>query len=779
MIRFDRSGSSSLRLLLLCLLLAAAAAAPAQPASAAAQAAPRLLPMPRSMVLLPGRLTMSAETPVIAAGSARGAALRFIDLIRRTAGIAPRLRPAGAAGAARAAGAAGAIRFDMVAGLAPEAYRLEVGEAGATITASDRAGLFYGGVTLWQVLTDAPPPHPGRLSAPALRIEDSPRFGWRGLMLDSARHFQSPAFVRRLIDWMAVNKLNRLHWHLTDDQGWRIEIRRYPLLTRIGGWRAPATAPGAPPLPRIGGYYTQAEVRAIVAYARARAIEIVPEIEMPGHALAAIRAYPALGTGLAPPPAIQSDWGVFPWLYNVDEPSFTFIENVLDEVLALFPGRFIHVGGDEAVKDQWRASPRVQARMRVLGIADEEALQSWFTGRIGRFLAARGRRLIGWDEILQGGLPAGAAVMSWRGVEGAARAAQAGHDAVLSPAPILYFDNRQGTSAAEPPGRGNLVTLALVYAFEPAPATLTEAEQAHILGLQANLWTEHIRTEARAAYMAFPRAIAVAERGWSPAGTRDFAGFAGRLAPQLARLGALGLVPSPSAFRPEAAMRFDPAAERVSVALSNQVGSAIRYTLDGRPPTPSSALYAAPLDLPLPARLRARGFLGGDALPGELDRRYDAASVRRRDSETMKLCSTAIPLALEDDAPAAGPRATFLIDIMNPCWIYEGAPLDGVSAIEVEVGQLPFNFQIGRDVEHIHFRPPTTDAGEIEVRAGGCAGERIAVLPLAAAAATPAVTRLRAPIAPRRGAADLCITYTARGPNPLWAVQAVQLVQGR
>jgi hexosaminidase len=659
--------------------------------------------------------------------------------------------------------------------MAPESYRLEVDQAGATITASDHAGLFYGGVTLWQLLTE----RRGAPSAAAVRIEDGPRFAWRGLMLDSARHFQSPAFIRRLIDWMAVNKLNRLHWHLTDDQGWRIEIRRYPRLTQIGAWRVPASAPGAPALPRTGGYYTQAQIREIVAYARERAVEIVPEIEMPGHALQAIRAYPRLGTGVVPPPGIDSDWGVFPYLYNAGDPTLAFLENVLAEVLDLFPGAYVHVGGDEAVKDQWRASPRVQARMRALGVADEAALQSWFVGRIGRFLEARGRRLVGWDEILQGGLPAGATVMSWQGIDGAVRAAQAGHDAVLAAAPILYFDNRQGSTSAEPPGRGRLVTLADVYAFDPAPPSLAAAQQAHILGLQGNLWTEHVRTEARAAYMAFPRAAAVAERGWSGAGARDFADFADRLAPQLARLETLGLAAAPSAFRPEAAVRPDAAGARVAVSLANQVGSEIRYTLDGSAPTPHSPRYAAPLDLALPARLRARGFLRGEALPGELDRAFDAAAIARRDDDQLKLCSENIALSLEDDAPAPGPRAAFLTDIMNPCWIYEAAPLDGVTAIEIDVGQLPFNFQIGRDVDRIHFRPPATPAGEMEVRAGGCDGERIASLPLAPAAANPAVTRLRAPIAPRRGTADLCFTYTARGPNPLWAIDAVNLVHGR
>jgi hexosaminidase len=726
-----------------------------------------LVPLPRSQIERPGSLIVSPATAIVAEDArARVAAERFADLIRRSTGVALRVQDTPASGA---------IVFRTADGMAAEAYRLDVGRSGATIAASDHAGLYYGGVTLWQLLTEQPADR-NRLAARAVRIEDAPRFAWRGLMLDSARHFQSPEFIRQMIDWMSVNKLNRLHWHLTDDQGWRIEIRRYPRLTEIGAWRVPASAPGAPLLPRTGGFYTQGEIRQIVAYARERGVEIVPEIEMPGHALVAVRAYPELGTGVVPPPGIESDWGVFPYLYNVEDETFAFLENVLDEVLELFPGTYIHVGGDEAVKDQWRTSPRIQARMRALGIADEAQLQSWFVSRIGRFLERRGRRLIGWDEILQGGLPAGATVMSWQGIDGAVRAAQAGHDTVLAAAPTLYLDNRQGATSDEPPGRGRLVTLGDMHAFDPAPETLTAAQQDHVLGLQANLWTEHVRTEDRAAYMAFPRVIAAAELGWSPGGTREFPDFVARLVPQLDRLATLGLAAAPSAFRPIAVEDFDPASDRVTVTMSNQVGSAIRYTLDGSQPTGRSRLYSEPLRLVLPARLRAVAFQGDRPLPGALDRRLDQASVRRRDDNQLKLCSENIALSLEDDAPAEGPRAVFLTDIMNPCWIYEEAPLDGVQAIEIDVGQLPFNFQIGRDIERITFRPPATPAGEFEVRAGGCDGERIAVLPLAPALANPAVTRLRAPIAPRRGIADLCFTYTARGPEPMWAIDAVQLV---
>lgn len=761
--------------LLICLMLTAGCAAtvaerhPPLRGRGTAQGAVEgsLLPLPSIFTTRPGRFTVTASTPLFAADpDARRAAIRFADLLHRTRGVAPRIAetepPRG-------------IVFRTVPGLPPEAYRVEVGRHRATVTASGYAGLYYGGVTLWQLLTQRPP-RDRPPSARAVTIEDAPRFAWRGLLLDSARHYQSPDFIRRFIDWMSVNKLNRLHWHLTDDQAWRLEISRYPRLTEIGAWRVPATAPGAPPLPRTGGSYSQQEVRDLVAYARERAVEIVPEIDLPGHALAAIRAYPELGMGVVPPPGIESDWGVFPWLYNVDEPTFIFLENVLAEVIDLFPGTYIHLGGDEAVKDQWRASPRVQARIRALGLADEDQLQSWFMGRLASWLEAHGRRMIGWDEILQGGLPADATVMSYQGVDGAARAAAAGHDAILAASPTLYLDHRQRSAAGEPPGRDPPVTLADVYAFDPAPAALAPAQQAHIIGLQANLWTEHVRTELRAEWMAFPRALAVAELGWSPAGASDYRGFARRLVPQLDRLSLLGLDYALSAVWPSAQADFDPAANRVRVAFSNPLGSPIRYTLDGRRPTAASPLYRAPLQLPVPTRLRALGFEDGRALSGELDRTFDAASLRRRDDNQLKLCSQNIPLALEDDAPADRERAVFRLDIMNPCWVYEDAPLDGVAAIELDVGQLPFNFQIGRDIERIHFRPPATPEGEFEVRAGGCEGTRIAVLPLAPAAANPTVTRLHAAIAPRVGRTDLCITYTARGPNPLWAVDSVQLV---
>lgn len=661
------------------LLLAACGAKPAEL---------RLLPQPASVQPGVGSFSLRENATIgVPPGDpgARGAAEWLASLVRRTHGrtLAVVKGP-------------GAITFSREPGEPPEGYRLRVTPGGASASASDDAGLLHAATTFWQMLGAD-----GR--APAAAITDAPRFRWRGLMLDSARHFQSVAFVRALIDAMAANKLNVLHWHLVDDQGWRIEIRKYPRLTEVGAYRRPATAPGAPPLPVVGGFYSQAEIRDVVAHAASRGVTIVPEIEMPGHALSAIRAYPRLGTGAPVPPGVESHWGVFPWLYNVEEETFGFLEDVLTEVMALFPGAYIHVGGDEAVKDQWSASPRVRARMTALGIADEIKLQSYFVGRIGRFLQANGRKLIGWDEILDGGVAPGATIMSWRGIDGAVAAAQAGHDAVLSPAPTLYLNHLQSNGSHEGPGRGGPITLEQVYAFEPMPPALAPEQRRHILGLQGNLWTEHVRGDARAAYMTFPRASAVAEIGWSDA-PRDFANFKLRLGSQTGRLAALGIV--------------------------------------GAPITPALA---------------------------------SPASARRRTDRELKLCANKVPLALEDDAPATGPRASFLIDILEPCWIFSAAALDDVRAIAIEVGQLPFNFQVGKDRDTVRFRPPTTPAGEFEVRLG-CAGERIAVLPLAPATSNPAVTRLIATIASQSGTHDLCLTYTARGVDPLWAIASVELV---
>jgi hexosaminidase len=506
-----------------------------------------LIPLPTEVVPGQGMFPVGAGTVVrVPAGDAEAAeaARYFAEKVARTRGVQLAVgveTPAAGAASSRAQGGrAGAnapgIAFRRVPGMPAEAYRLTVAPSGAVISATSGAGLFYGAVTLWQLM----PVAKGPAQIPAQTINDAPAYAWRGLMLDSARHLQSPDFVKSMLDWMAWHKLNTFHWHLTDDQGWRIEIRKYPRLTSVGGCRVPATATKVKP-PEYCGFYTQAQIRDVVAYAAARHIQVIPEIEMPGHAQAAIAAYPELGSLGGAPPPVSPKWGVHAYLFNVEPKTLAFLDDVLTEVIELFPSPYIHVGGDEAAKDQWKASPSVQARARALGIQDEEALQTWFTQEIGKFLVKHGKRLVGWDEILQPGVPSDAVVMSWRGADGAHAAAIAGNDTVLSPWPTLYFDNRQSTRPSEPPGRMRVISLEDVYRFEPRDPTLTPAQQKHVLGLQANIWTEHIRTEERVELMTLPRAAAVAEVGWTAPERRDWGSFLQRLASTAEKYRALGI----------------------------------------------------------------------------------------------------------------------------------------------------------------------------------------------------------------------------------------------
>jgi len=431
-----------------------------------------------------------------------------------------------------------------------EGYALDVTPAQVVITGATPAGVFYGVQSLMQLL---PPAvwrsvlQPGaRWRIPGIRITDHPRFAWRGLMLDSARYYMPTSFIKRLFDLMALHKLNRFHWHLTDDQGWRLEIKRYPKLTSVGAWRAETVVGHESNRPKYmdgvphGGFYTRDDVRELVAYARERMITIIPEIEMPGHAQAAIAAYPELGcTGRRLP--VSTHWGVHTTLFNTEAKTIRFLQNVLSEVIELFPGSFIHIGGDEAVKDQWQASPRIQAHLRKLHLKDERALQAWFIRNMDRFLAARGRRLIGWEEILEGGLAKGAVVMAWR-QDGAAalEATGKGHDVVMAPQVHTYFDWYQ-SDAHEPLAIGGYLPLQKVYEFEPVPPKLKASQATRILGAQGQLWSEYLPTPSQTEYMAFPRTAALAEVVWSPAWARNYADFQRRLNIHLRRLDMLGV----------------------------------------------------------------------------------------------------------------------------------------------------------------------------------------------------------------------------------------------
>ncbi|GHD35756.1 beta-N-acetylhexosaminidase [Nocardiopsis kunsanensis] len=455
------------------------------------------------------------------------------------------------------------LSVDPGAGLSPEGYRLVVDAEGASVIGHDAAGVFYGAQTLRQLLPAdayrAAAPAGSEWVLPAVSITDAPRFRWRGAMLDIARHFQPRREIMRFVDLMAMHKLNVLHLHLSDDQGWRVQIRRYPKLTEEGSWRAESQVGAArPPVfdgrPH-GGYLTQDDVREIVAHAAERHVTVVPEIDVPGHSLAAIHAYPELGeTGRVP---VGTQWGIFDEVLAVTDEVLDFYRNVVDELVELFPSPFFHIGGDECPKTQWKESPSAQQRIRDEGLADEHELQNWFVRQLDRHLASRGRRTVGWDEILQGwlwagdeeapapgdgrkGLSAGAVVMSWRGEVGGVAAARAGHDVIMAPTATSYLDYRQSESEEEPVKVGTLLPTEEVYLSEPVPEGLSPQEAEHVLGAQVNVWTEHIDTPRRLDYMVFPRLSAFAEKVWS-AGPRDYAEFEPRLRAHLLRLDCAGV----------------------------------------------------------------------------------------------------------------------------------------------------------------------------------------------------------------------------------------------
>jgi len=411
-----------------------------------------LIPWPAKVVTGQGVLVVNGQTPICARGAANSVAQQLQTTIRAMQGLDLKTRRCGRGPAIELVLSPSASVTDT------EGYTLDVRTTGIRIEARAGAGLFYGAMTAAQLLsTDVQGATPS-VTVRCMHIEDFPRFKWRGLMLDPARHFLSVVEVKTMIDQMSQHKLNVLHLHLTDDQGWRLQIKRYPELTTIGAWRKPP-ASGTPPAggwPGVdhgvyGGFYTQEDIRDLVAYAGARYITVIPEIDMPGHAQAVVAAHPQLSV-LGGHPEVSTNWGVNYYLYNTNADSLRFVENVLDEVMDLFPGRYIHLGGDEAIKTQWKTSSAIQSQMKALGLPNEEALQSWFMEQIGRYLADHGRTMVGWDEILQGGVPSTATVMSWRGTQGAITAARLGHDVVLSPARPCISTICKAVGMMSPPG---------------------------------------------------------------------------------------------------------------------------------------------------------------------------------------------------------------------------------------------------------------------------------------------------------------------------------------
>lgn len=702
---------STTRALLTVLLGASALASPVLAAAPPVGSEADIVPRPAQEAALPGKgfaLKTTSRIVVPAGDSAAAAAARYLQ--EKLAHTAARKLALVVGAPARdgdiTLASDGTSPTVETGAFHPEAYRLKVAAGRIAITARGDAGLFYGAVSAWQLLTARPG---ATIAVPAMAIEDAPRFGWRGLMLDSARHIQSVAYIEQLLDAMAVHKLNRFHWHLSDDQGWRIEIPEYPRLTTVGAWRkavgsdigdAHTNAQGL-----YGGFYTQAQIRAIVAYAAARHITVVPEIDLPGHSTALLAAYPRLGVPEFKPEPVTADSGLMPEVVNVDDKTIATLSAILDKVMALFPGPYIHLGGDEADKTQWKGSPTVQARMKALGITDEDALERWLIGRLGQHLAARGRTLMGWEEIQNGGsasdLAKDTVIQTWHGGAGARKALEGGHPLLMAQAPMYYLDNRQENTAAEPVGWTDIITTQMLYRNDPIPAGATPQQAAQVIGVQGQLWTERLRKEAWDTRLLFPRAAAIAEVGWTPAARLDWGDFVQRMSAQTRRYAALGLSP---------------------------IG----------PLTPGS----------------------------------DPVAPNRRTSLQLDFCepdATGLvverPSADKDtgaDVREAGQPSLLKMMPRSACWVWHGADLTQARHVTLQVAHLPFTYRLGSADPIARFATPHTRDGEVELHLDRADGPLIASLPLAGFAKDADLHRLTATIPAQASGHDLYVVVTGQ-----------------
>jgi hexosaminidase len=508
--------------------------------------------------------------------------------------------------------------------LGKEGYTINISETNINVSAVSANGFFYGLQTLFQLLPadiEKQSLVAKTFTLPAVTIKDKPRFAYRGMHLDVGRHMFPVEFIKKYIDLMAMYKMNTFHWHLTDDQGWRIEIKKYPKLTGIGSTRKGTQIGKTSESDSIpyGGFYTQDQVREIVAYAASKYITVIPEIEMPGHSIAALTAYPRLScTG--GPFEVRTKWGVADDILCAGNDSvFTFVLDVLTEIMDIFPSAYIHIGGDEAPKVRWETCAKCQARIKNEGLKNEAELQSYFIKRIEKFLVSKNRRLIGWDEILEGGLAPEATVMAWRGIQAAIDAAAEGHDAIMTPVDYCYFDYYQGDQATKNEANGGPLTLKTVYSYNPVPPVLTDEQAVHIIGVQGNVWTEYIKTPDYAEYMAFPRAIALAEVAWSQQYRRNWDDFRARLDKQFPRLDILGVKYSPGSFNVDINTQRDK--DLNLVVLSSEItGMEIRYTIDGNDPSINSVLYSKPFNLSKSAPVKAALF-SKDKIAGDVNQR--------------------------------------------------------------------------------------------------------------------------------------------------------------
>ena len=490
-----------------------------------------------------------------------------------------------------------------------EGYQLRVMANEIVIAAETEAGVFYGLQSLAQML---PVDWNDAVRIPLCKIDDSPRFSYRGMHLDVCRHFYSVEFVKKYIDLMARYKLNTFHWHLTEDQGWRIEIKKYPKLTEVGAWRIEKDGT------RYGGFYTQEQIKEVVAYAAKRYITIIPEIEMPGHARAALAAYPQFSCSGEELP-VANKWGVFEHVYCAgNDSTFLFLQDVLDEVIQLFPGEYIHIGGDECPKAAWEKCPKCQARIKSEHLKNEHELQSYFIRRIEKYLTSKNRKLIGWDEILEGGLAPEATVMSWRGIKGGIAAAKQQHDVIMTPGSHCYFDHYQANPKYEPKAIGGYTTVQKVYSYEPIPKELTPEEAQYILGAQANMWTEYIATEHHLEYMLLPRMLALAEVNWTVVKHKSWDDFNRRLQAQFLRFDREGTNYCSGDYTVKFEMVANPNGGDSLLKMESEIYQAeIHYSLDNNSePRDLSPTYSTPIEFAVGDSIKASIFENGKAVHG-------------------------------------------------------------------------------------------------------------------------------------------------------------------
>ena len=772
-------------------MLAALCLAVGHVSAAPAAIAWSLLPQPVEAHLSAGKPAEVANGAAIAVRSTDRQALRsmadqFVKLVADTRGLQLHVSDA--------ADAQAAIVFEVdahadVVGTA--GYRIVVDEHGIRVTARTPQGAFYGSVTAWQLLTQSGWKQGAPADVAAGVIVDHPRFAWRALMLDSGRHFQSVAEIKQLIGWMALNKLNVLVWHLTEDQGWRIEIPAYPELTRIGACRKAIgldieLTGSAEKL--YCGYYTAADVRDIVRYAADRFVTVVPDLDLPGHSQAAVASYPWLGvTGKTP--LVWTDWGVSPWLLKPDAKTLGFVDAVLDEVMRLFPSQYVGIGGDEAAKDQWNASPEVQAQMRALHLDNMNQLQAWFTQQVADHLVKHGRTPLGWDDLLVAGakLPASEVVVSWHGNDGervALDALRQGHAVVMAPQESLYFDHYQSDRHDEWPGQAPMSTLQQAYATDVIPPGATPKQAQHILGVQACLWTELIPTFADAQHAVFPRIAALSELAWSPANLHDWNGFLARMPAEIARYKALGIGHADSAFAP--AFAVSPVADgKLRAVISKQIefGSSLHYTTDGSEPTAASAKYAQALELPAHdmVTLRAATFApDGFALSAPRTQIVDDAALLSRDGNELAPCSDhAEAMRLGGRRPPQGPRPTYKVDLGSMCWQWPRVPLAGIKRVAIGVDRVAWQFADDASNAAVHAKAGA--AGELEIHVDGCKGPLLATVPLTAAASAIGPTELTADVATPAASTtvrDVCVIATGDPRDGEWTLTRIAFAKG-